>query len=280
MYAPEGFTPFSMICGIFDEAEDLYLENDAVWNASNFLDEALGLGDELESDFEQFVFMRFGFGELSRSGRFSTAFRAWVIDSYLQKIPVFVCSPGGVVLQIDNQLCESALGLFRNYWRVHYFPSVRIQFIVGEILYEEKSDKILTTEAFPFFDVYTGIIDNLFDTAAVVQGGIDPPKLNFYRQAAARLEGYAICLRQADVPKDVHKLLDLVGIDFLNGHSNNESMNKSGLRNVYSSMLEAYPNGKTQSWPLTEAKVGYSRRQMLRALSVHDPIRGWADTGQ
>lgn len=44
-----------MICGIFDEAQDLYLENDAAWNASNFLDEALGLGDELESDDAQNV---------------------------------------------------------------------------------------------------------------------------------------------------------------------------------------------------------------------------------
>lgn len=280
MFAPQGFVPFSMLIPYFDEAEDIFFGCNEVVNFAWSQRADFEIEEEFREDYWQLANMLCSPGEMNRYAAYANAFRTWVIGSYLLTTPVFACSANGSVVRVDNRLFDDDLGISRSHWRHRYDPGSRIHKIVYDELYRSEPEGPNQLESFPFLDIETGMIES---SSFINQLDQYPNRLRSFITVATELSGRSVCFLESDAPRDVQGLLESCRVDFLFPNGDDDHFS-ADYDHIYEAMLQAYPNGKSDSWTAVEKKVGYSRRSMERAMRKADPSRtwaeGWAGTGQ
>ncbi|ATG42644.1 hypothetical protein [Phaeobacter piscinae] len=213
---------------------------------------------------------------------------AYLMANLLLSTPVSMCSPVGTVLRAP----EAALLHADRFdfcvwdWARHESPQFRI-------FYQTMTDSGIEAanpwDRFCVLEQFNGIIsikNNSMDTILRALHHWDATERDIERTITPFC-GWALCWHQDDFPQKLEELFYEMGGEFMEfAKSWDASIETTGLKRkskgetldyVYECALSAFPEGKGNvTWPETEKKVGYSRRQILRALE-HRDASWWAN---
>lgn len=221
--------------------------------------------------------------------------KLWVLANCLDRYDAVLCSPDGRTLRCPPIL--KAHGDAFDWW---VWPLSKEKISNGEPYgYFEafRSGKFHIEDAHARFcaiDYDTGTIRlkpntvRLLWSASYGHNGFDTHEdtLHFIDEQIRPIIGWSICWNDNDVPETTKELFEELGFGDLDwtaiekSETNPKPAAKNGT-NVLECIMTAFPNGKGDvTWPDVEAKVGYSRRSIVRALKQNGLHSKWANTGQ
>ena len=170
---------------------------------------------------------------------------------------------------------------------------VKLPKFVGEWLYFETEgmdqDALNKYDTGPWYDVYSRFTDKYslrrfwllldFDM-------IDSKDWTFFygdeytETPLKMLHGLPLCVNEADLPCNIQE----IGEWYFFAEKRTSAPPSSTSEFCLKAILQAYPNGKTDTWKIVEETVGYSRRHIIRTLTNEKKFEWWANpdrsTGQ
>lgn len=266
----------------------------ARWLAKNGRDVSIAFSSQAEAEVLTQQFRdQTSFAEVRDHGRIKQfeegLFQAYIISQFLASRQAYACSPQGSVLKVSSVIHHHRDWLIDCHWEWPArenaaFYSYFKFFDEGKFSADDVFDR------FCCFDASTGLIKEKNITLKGLEDAAGYPD---YERAAQNLlsvlirplTGWALCWKEDTLPETLEECLDELGLvedDWRMAlHGEKVQSQGTGLAATLASVLEAYPNGKgTDTWPQVESRVGYSRRNIVRALNTSVEHRGWATRGQ
>lgn len=219
--------------------------------------------------------------------------QAWMISHFLEPRQTYACSVEGRVLKVSNVLLHHRDWLIDCAWK--WPPREAAEFRTYYELFDQGSfSEHEIFDRFCCLDAETGLIKEKNITRSGLEDAVSDPDR---RQAAKVLigtvvkpfSGWALCWKEDCLPETLEECLNELGLveDRWRGALSNEGSTRprqrvgAGLAATLASVLEAYPEGKgAATWLEVEDRVGYSRRNINRALAQSEEHRDWATRGQ
>jgi hypothetical protein len=218
----------------------------------------------------------------------------WLLANFLDTYETLLCSPSGTVMRCPPML--AAHGDAFEWWS---WPLDQQKFGKSESssyldFFRHGKFRILDAQArFCAIDHLSGIIKlkpNSIDLFSRSSYGHGPEKNEiqlFIDQQVRPFVGWSICWSPDDIPETQREVFGSLGIqnidwERIEDHSFDKSKaSQNSASNVIDCVIAAFPDGKGDvTWPDVEAKVGYSRRSILRALKQNGLHSKWAKPGQ
>lgn len=271
MWCPEGYVSMHSLLRLVYQLSDIYYDSLDVdyGSALNNGDEDY-LEEEYWEDFWQLNGMITSSSERKLVSARGEAFCTWMIAKLLIRLNPRVSSPLGVIMKPSDVL---------------FFHSTSIGFAQWD---KHATDPILSriiTEA-AFGDGSVNLLDGFYSFS--IPEGIVSPSTEISKQMLRRLTGkpfdelqdqfagWAICFPESDVPGNLSELIEFLRLEAIDFLVEEEPAPNERLKFIYDCLLDAYPNGKADTWAVVSKKIGSSRRDINRALDVFDPAKKWA----
>lgn len=279
MWCPEGYITLNEISDVLDGLADDYwslrefrISDQYMCNERDLLDD--GIEEDLWDDFFQLANLRCSPNELELVISESSVFHAWAVGACLAATHPFLCSPDGRIMRVCYDIFSHMAEIDLLEWDLHLRnPAVHHEIY---LLARGTQDRVpFHGMRFPGFDYPQGVISNPTEWTDLAWRALGKPAIaSIHKQFA----GWAICFKDGDVPEEPEAMQKLLGfsLDQLAG----QGKKADPTRFTFDCLLRAYPQGKNENWAAVQAKTGYSRRSINRALAKYDPQGTWARGGQ
>ncbi len=217
----------------------------------------------------------------------------WVLANVLDTFDAVLCSPTGMTMRCPPPICAHGDAL--DWWT---WPLAGPKFGTGEAYgyleyFRQGTFSISDAMArFCVIDADSGLIKlkpnsiRLCNLSSYGHGADEKTIRTFINEQVRPIIGWSICWNPADIPKTKGEIYTSLGFtdinwgEFENGNVKSQSIADSG-KYILECIETAFPKGKGDTtWPDVEAKVGYSRRSIIRALKQNGLHSKWAKTGQ
>jgi hypothetical protein len=216
----------------------------------------------------------------------------WVLANFMDLYDAVLCSPIGTTLRCPPLI--KAHGDAFDWWS---WPLSGEKFSQGEAhgYFEGFRAKMFgisdAVTRFVAVDYATGGIQlkantlRLLSLSSYGHGMSDEDCRRFIAEQIRPIVGWSICWNAEvfpDTERELFESLGFIDLDWTDIDSNIPKKAKSaGNKNILECVVAAYPDGKgTAIWEEVEAKVGYSRRSISRALRANGSYATWAKRGQ
>lgn len=142
-------------------------------------------------------------------------------------------------------------------------------------------------ERFVAIDPWTGIVTEKNPTRKWLESAshVWEPDIEQWLALIREYKGWAVCWSEDQIPDDQEEIFRAIGLEKEAGWlseglrrmgETSSDLKQSGTRHVADCLLQAFPDGKGgATWSEVEAKVGYSRRHILRAISDSPRLSAW-----
>ncbi|MDN5567236.1 MAG: hypothetical protein L0G27_00545 [Paracoccus sp. (in: a-proteobacteria)] len=264
MYAPEGYVPFADVRISIE-----HLAHSAIIRISGA---SLAHESAVRSVTEDMV----SAGMISNRGSSSFArelVEVFLLAKLLEAYPPALCSPSGTIMQIRDDFFVHGDRLD---WFYLSFPIDKMSELSNYFLYNKINnfDGKSIRQRYCFIDAEYGLVKlknnsiSLYDSCSHYDGNPSDE----LAALAKKFSGWALCWKEGELPTHI-ELVELVFPDLENKWKWSDFFTGDGVSKktasatILEELLQAYPNGKTDTWPITEKKVGYARRSIERALA-------------
>lgn len=198
----------------------------------------------------------------------------WLLAHLVKFFPPLLCSPEGISLRVDETffIHGDRLDWIHLSWPLDEMPELSNFF---KFVDNHDFNGTDLRRRFCFFDAETGVMTlknnskELFDLAIHTYDDYS----HDIAKVITPFLGWSMHWPEADLPSDAELVQHLIP-DTANkwnwksvfGDDENETEQERRYRRTIDEILQAYPNGKTETWSHVERKTGYSRRSIERAL--------------
>ncbi|SEK68472.1 hypothetical protein SAMN05444413_1032 [Roseivivax marinus] len=213
----------------------------------------------------------------------------WLVANILDVFEVTLCSKSGVRMRCPKPL--TAHGDAFDWWSWPLDSQKFGQSETHSYLHFYRDGNFRARDAwarFPAIDVDSGVIAlkansrNLFTGSSYGHG--DEEIAEFFIEKHARpYLGWGICISPYELPEFEEELFGALGFfaSSDDGYKTSHTKPASTHQAVMSCVEQAFPDGKGKAtWADVEAKVGYSRRTIVRALRQRGLYEDWTARGQ
>ncbi|WP_306132234.1 hypothetical protein [Roseivivax marinus] len=208
----------------------------------------------------------------------------WLVANILDLYDVTLCSPAGVRMRCPKAL--TAHGDAFDWW---LWPLGGQKFGSGEscsYLYFFRHGNFRAKDAwarFPAINTEKGVVALAANSRTLFSGtsyghGPDENIDTFIDEQVRPYLGWGLCFNPNDLPDHEEELFAAFGLpnSLEPDAETNNKKSTSAHKDVMSCIRQAYPYGKGAAvWETVEAKVGYSRRSIVRALRHHGQYEEW-----
>ncbi len=209
------------------------------------------------------------------------AYGSYLLSRIMLTLPMKISTPTGSVREINAVLQPHADFPFDLFWD---WRGEGNTFSFGDIegyMKLAQPPKKRSDEPFNRFcivDSNTGTIKVKKETPSLIEKFVLwKEDISEIIEAVAPYSGSAIFWDKNLIPNRSDELLNKLDVPEAQwitkaldqGKATNEGLIKPSLKHIYDCFMQAYPDGKTESWSVVEEKVGYSRRSINRALKEY-----------
>jgi hypothetical protein len=211
----------------------------------------------------------------------------WVLANFMDTYEAVLCSPTGRTLRCPPLI--SAHGDAFDWW---VWPLSNEKMSDGEAsgYFKAFQANIFhighARQRFCAIDYETGDIRlkantvHLLASASYGHSETKEGTLRFIDEQIRPIVGWSICWNPEEIPETRFELFEALGFGDLDFAKKRERDTSSGVH-ILECTLAAFPDGKGNvTWSNVEAKVGYSRRSIVRALRRNGLYSKWAKHGQ
>ncbi|RJE83233.1 hypothetical protein [Paracoccus onubensis] len=249
MFAPEGFIPFDVVIS------QIYDASISAWACENTR--------RLDAGWKPTK----GFALKSFCAR--EVLNAWMIARTINSYTIYAAAPHGQVMQISTPFLTHRDQLNWYDWE---FPDV--EGYSGELTVPfhralENTDSLGKRpsnsdpfERFTFCDFHTSTIDVTEDRISRIAVDFSEEELSNLLRIVRNFDGWAICVKPDEFPKDIDELLSGIGFDYprFEVNASNNAIGRKGRPQLQNIALEAYklayPNGHGSThWSVVEDQI-------------------------
>jgi len=213
----------------------------------------------------------------------------WILANYMDTFDAVLCSPDCKILRCPPLI--KAHGDAFDWW---VWPLSKEKISNGEAhgyfkAFRNGIFSIVDAQArFCTIDYDTGTVRlkpntvSLLNTASYGFNQEEGETQRFIDEQIRPIVGWSICWNENEIPETRKDLFDSLGFSDLQWDTLGKSEAKrKSTTSTFECVMAAFPDGKGYAtWSEVEAKVGYSRRSILRALKQNGLHSKWAKTGQ